>query len=49
VGAYDTYTGESGFYADAVVQSGRHRYTVEQPPGGGSREGVTWRSIFAVH
>ena len=29
VGVYGTYTGESGFYADAVVQSGRHRYTVQ--------------------
>lgn len=29
VGIYATYTGSSGFYADAVVQSGRHRYTVE--------------------
>lgn len=29
VGVYGTYTGDSGFYADAVVQSGRHRYTVE--------------------
>ncbi|MDQ0038562.1 outer membrane autotransporter protein [Variovorax boronicumulans] len=29
VGAYGTYTADSGFYADAVVQSGRHRYTVE--------------------
>ncbi len=29
VGIYGTYTGSSGFYADAVVQSGRHRYTVE--------------------
>jgi len=28
VGAYGTYTGDSGFYANAVVQSGRHRYTV---------------------
>ncbi|MGJ7530164.1 autotransporter outer membrane beta-barrel domain-containing protein [Variovorax sp. GB1P17] len=29
VGIYGTYTSDSGFYADAVVQSGRHRYTVE--------------------
>ncbi|MET3497437.1 autotransporter outer membrane beta-barrel domain-containing protein [Variovorax boronicumulans] len=29
VGIYGTYTGDSGFYADAVVQSGRHRYTVQ--------------------
>ncbi|WP_307866986.1 autotransporter outer membrane beta-barrel domain-containing protein [Variovorax sp. E3] len=29
VGVYGTYTNDSGFYADAVVQSGRHRYTVE--------------------
>ncbi len=36
VGAYGTYTNESGFFADAVVQSGRHRYTVEPLPGGGA-------------
>jgi len=29
VGVYGTYTTDSGFYADAVVQSGRHRYIVE--------------------
>ncbi|MET3394479.1 outer membrane autotransporter protein [Variovorax sp. 1140] len=29
VGVYGTYTTDSGFYADAVVQSGRHRYTVQ--------------------
>ncbi|WP_369662741.1 autotransporter outer membrane beta-barrel domain-containing protein [Variovorax sp. V15] len=29
LGVYGTYTSDSGFYADAVVQSGRHRYTVE--------------------
>jgi len=29
VGIYGTYTNDNGFYADAVVQSGRHRYTVE--------------------
>ena len=29
VGIYGTYTSDSGFYADAVVQSGRHRYTVQ--------------------
>ena len=29
VGVYGTYTSDSGFYADAVVQSGRHRYTIE--------------------
>ncbi|MDQ0072506.1 outer membrane autotransporter protein [Variovorax boronicumulans] len=28
VGIYGTYT-DGGFYADAVVQSGRHRYTVQ--------------------
>jgi len=36
VGAYATYTGESGFYADAVAQSGRHRYTIEPLLGGGA-------------
>jgi len=29
LGVYGTYTSDSGFYADVVVQSGRHRYTVE--------------------
>ncbi len=28
LGGYATWTGESGFYADAVLQGGRHRYTV---------------------
>jgi outer membrane autotransporter protein len=36
VGVYGTYTGDSGFYADAVVQSGRHRYTVEPNPSAGA-------------
>jgi fibronectin-binding autotransporter adhesin len=35
VGVYGTYTGDSGFYADAVVQTGRHRYTVEPSLGAG--------------
>ncbi|RQO52823.1 autotransporter outer membrane beta-barrel domain-containing protein [Variovorax sp. KBW07] len=35
VGVYGTYTSDSGFYADAVVQSGRHRYTVEPSLGAG--------------
>jgi fibronectin-binding autotransporter adhesin len=35
VGIYGTYTGDSGFYADAVVQSGRHRYTVQPNLSGG--------------
>ncbi|MDN6884022.1 autotransporter outer membrane beta-barrel domain-containing protein [Variovorax sp. CAN2819] len=29
LGVYGTYSNDSGFYADVVVQSGRHRYTVE--------------------
>ncbi len=36
VGVYGTYTSDSGFYADAVVQSGRHRYTVEPLMGIGA-------------
>jgi fibronectin-binding autotransporter adhesin len=36
VGVYGTYTGDSGFYADAVVQSGRHRYTVQSNIGAGA-------------
>jgi fibronectin-binding autotransporter adhesin len=35
VGIYGTYTADSGLYADAVVQSGRHRYTVEPLVGPG--------------
>jgi transposase-like protein len=30
-----TYTNDSGFYADAVVQSGRHRYMVQPMLSGG--------------
>jgi outer membrane autotransporter protein len=39
LGVYGTYTTDSGFYADAVVQSGRHRYTVEPllSPGVGGK------------
>jgi outer membrane autotransporter protein len=29
LGAYGTWTADSGFYADAVLQAGRHRYTIE--------------------
>jgi len=36
LGVYGTYTADSGFYADAVVQSGRHRYTVEPLASHGS-------------
>ncbi|KIQ36208.1 hypothetical protein RT97_01980 [Variovorax paradoxus] len=35
VGIYSTFTADSGLYADVVVQSGRHRYTVEPMLGGG--------------
>ncbi|WP_042577112.1 autotransporter family protein [Variovorax paradoxus] len=35
VGVYGTFTADSGLYADVVVQSGRHRYTVEPMLGGG--------------
>jgi fibronectin-binding autotransporter adhesin len=34
VGIYGTFTADSGLYADVVVQSGRHRYTVEPMLGG---------------
>jgi outer membrane autotransporter protein len=34
-GVYGTFTGDNGFHADAVVQSGRHRYTVRPGFGGG--------------
>ncbi|MGJ3699364.1 autotransporter outer membrane beta-barrel domain-containing protein [Variovorax sp. AFSI2.2] len=29
LGAYGTWTADSGFYADAVLQAGRHRYTAQ--------------------
>lgn len=29
LGLYGTYTNDSGFYADLVLQAGRHRYTVQ--------------------
>lgn len=29
LGVYGTWASDSGFYADAVLQAGRHRYTVE--------------------
>jgi outer membrane autotransporter protein len=35
VGVYGTFTADSGLYADVVVQSGRHRYTVEPMLGAG--------------
>ncbi|MDH6590499.1 outer membrane autotransporter protein [Variovorax sp. TBS-050B] len=36
LGVYGTFTSDSGFYADAVVQSGRHRATAETMFGAGS-------------
>jgi len=48
LGAYGTYTGEGGFYADAVLQAGRHRYDLVNPftqsGSGGSGKG---RSLLA--
>ncbi|MDQ0012214.1 outer membrane autotransporter protein [Variovorax boronicumulans] len=35
LGLYGTFTTEDGFYADAVLQAGRHRYTVQPLLGGG--------------
>jgi len=35
LGFYGTYAGDSGFYADAVLQLGRHRYTVTPASGAG--------------
>jgi outer membrane autotransporter protein len=37
LGFYGTYAGNSGFYADAVLQLGRHRYTVTPASSPGSR------------
>ncbi|CAN7458784.1 autotransporter outer membrane beta-barrel domain-containing protein [Variovorax sp. LjRoot290] len=38
LGAYGTWTGESGLYTDVVLQGGRHRYTV-RPLGNASSSG----------
>jgi outer membrane autotransporter protein len=35
LGLYGTYANEDGFYADAVLQAGRHRYTVQPFLSGG--------------
>jgi autotransporter-associated beta strand protein len=36
LGLYGTYTTDDGFYADAVLQAGRHRYTVQPMLGAGA-------------
>jgi fibronectin-binding autotransporter adhesin len=41
VGVYGTFTADSGLYADVVVQSGRHRYTVEPMLGRASAARAT--------
>jgi len=45
LGAYGTWTADSGFYADAVLQAGRHRYTVE--PLSTARNGGKGDSLMA--
>ncbi|MDQ0586660.1 autotransporter outer membrane beta-barrel domain-containing protein [Variovorax paradoxus] len=45
LGAYGTWTADSGFYADAVLQAGRHRYTVE--PLSASRNAGKGDSLMA--
>lgn len=45
LGAYGTWTADSGFYADAVLQAGRHRYTVE--PLSALRSGGKGDSLMA--
>ncbi|QGW82270.1 autotransporter outer membrane beta-barrel domain-containing protein [Variovorax paradoxus] len=45
LGAYGTWTADSGFYADAVLQAGRHRYTAE--PLSGLRSGGKGDSLMA--
>ncbi|MET3498400.1 autotransporter outer membrane beta-barrel domain-containing protein, partial [Variovorax boronicumulans] len=45
LGAYGTWTADSGFYADAVLQAGRHRYTVE--PMSAPRSGGKGDSLMA--
>ena len=48
LGAYGTYSADNGFYADAVLQAGRHRYDIVSPMAqsgsGGSGKG---RSLLA--
>lgn len=48
MGAYGTYSADNGFYADAVLQAGRHRYDIVSPMtqagSGGSGKG---RSLLA--
>jgi|GEM_PF-1283115 len=48
LGAYGTYSADNGFYADAVLQTGRHRYDIVSPMAqagsGGSGKG---RSLLA--
>jgi len=45
LGVYGTWTADSGFYADAVLQAGRHRYTVE--PQSALRSGGKGDSLMA--
>jgi outer membrane autotransporter protein len=48
LGAYGTYSADNGFYADAVLQAGRHRYDIVSPMAqsgsGGNGKG---RSLLA--
>ncbi|MCR6475860.1 autotransporter-associated beta strand repeat-containing protein [Variovorax sp. ZS18.2.2] len=45
LGAYGTYSADNGFYADAVLQAGRHRYDIVSPMAqAGSGKG---RSLLA--
>ncbi|MDQ0033670.1 outer membrane autotransporter protein [Variovorax boronicumulans] len=45
LGAYGTWTADAGFYADAVLQAGRHRYTVA--PLSGQRSAGKGDSLMA--
>jgi outer membrane autotransporter protein len=44
-GIYATYYGREGFYADTVLQGGRHRYDIR--PEGGSNANAKGRSLLA--
>lgn len=46
LGAYATFTADSGLYVDTVLQAGRHRYTVA-PNNGALQSGGSGRSLLA--
>jgi outer membrane autotransporter protein len=49
LGFYGSYAGDDGFYVDAVLQAGRHRYTLQPSQGAGipGKGGSTLASLEA--